>query len=59
MAFSFFKIGDLEKKLHINRRTYYRWEAAGKISKAKRDPMSKQRFWTEADIQKFKKVTGR
>ncbi len=50
---------DIEKILNISRRTYYRWEEAGKVPQAKRDPMSKQRYWTEEDIKRLKKITGR
>ena len=54
-----FQIKDVEKALHITRRTYYRWEEAGKIPKAKRDPMSNKRYWTKKEIEKLKKITGR
>ena len=54
-----FQIRDIEELLNITRRTYYRWEKAGKIPKAKRDPMSNKRFWAEEDIKKLKKMTGR
>jgi len=54
-----FQIRDIEERLRITRRTYYRWEAAGKVPKAKRNPMSNQRYWTEADIKKLKKLAGR
>lgn len=52
-------IVDVEKILGISRRTYYTWEKLGKIPKARRDPMSKYRYWTEEDIKKLKKKTGR
>ncbi len=52
-------IEDLIKFLGISRKTYYNWEEAGKVSKPKRDPMSNYRYWTEADIKKLKKLTGR
>jgi DNA-binding transcriptional MerR regulator len=52
-------IADIEKILSINRRTYYNWEELGKIPKARRDPMSKYRYWTEEDIIKLKKITER
>ena len=54
-----YAIKEIEKILSITRRTYYRWEAVGKIPKAKRDPMSRKRYWTEEDIKKLKKITGR
>lgn len=52
-------IEDIERILGICRKTYYNWEKAGKIPKAKRDPMSKFRYWTEKDIEKLKKITER
>lgn len=52
-------IEDIEKILRICRKTYYNWEKSGKIPKARRDPMSKFRYWTEEDIKKLRKITGR
>ena len=52
-------ISDVEDMLDITRRTYYRWEEFGKVPKAKRDPMSNQRYWNEKDIKHLKKITGR
>ena len=52
-------IEDIEKILNISRVTYYNWEKAGKVPRAKRDPMSGYRYWTEADLKKLKKITGR
>ena len=52
-------IEDIEKGLGITRRTYYNWEKLGKVPKAKRDPMSKFRYWTEEDLKKLRKITGR
>ncbi len=52
-------IEDIEKELRITRRTYYNWEKLGKIPKPKRDPMSGYRYWTEEDLKKLKKITGR
>jgi DNA-binding transcriptional MerR regulator len=54
-----FQIRDIESILNITRRTYYRWEKAGKIPKARRDPMSDKRYWTKEDITMLKKITGR
>ncbi|PIZ83330.1 MAG: excisionase [Candidatus Omnitrophica bacterium CG_4_10_14_0_2_um_filter_44_9] len=53
------RMEDIEEILGIPRRTYYRWEEAGKVPKAKRNPMSNQRYWTAEDIAKLKKLTGR
>ena len=52
-------IEDIEKVLRVKRKTFYYWEKTGKIPKAKRDPMSNYRYWTDADIKKLKKKTGR
>lgn len=54
-----YQISDVEKILDIDRRTYYRWEQLKKIPPAKRDPMSNQRYWTEEDIKRLQKITGR
>jgi len=54
-----YQIKDIERILNITRRTYYRWEDAKKIPEAKRDPMSNQRYWTDKDIDKLKKITRR
>jgi len=54
-----YSIEDVVRELGICRKTYYNWEASGKVPKSKRDPMSKFRYWTEEDIKKLKKITGR
>ncbi len=53
------RMEDIEDILGIDRRTYYRWEAAGKVPKTKRNPMSNQRYWTQKDVERLKKITGR
>ena len=50
---------EVARLLGITRRTLYNWEKAGKIPKTKRDKMSNYRIYTEADIKKLKKLTGR
>ncbi len=50
---------DLAKILGVTTRTIYNWEKAKKIPKPKRDPMSRYRIYTEQDIKKLKKITGR
>ncbi|MFH1189526.1 MAG: hypothetical protein V1682_02405 [Candidatus Omnitrophota bacterium] len=52
-------IEDIEEIFSIDRKTYYNWEKAGKVPKAKRDPMNRYRYWEEEDISKLKKLTGR
>lgn len=54
-----YHIDEIVKALGISRKTYYNWEEAGKVPRAKRDPMSDYRYWTEADLKKLKKITGR
>jgi len=45
--------------LGISRKTLYLWEQAGKIPQAKRDPMSRYRFWSEQDLKELKMITQR
>ncbi len=52
-------IKELIKALGISRKTYYNWEEAGKVKPAKRDKMSGFRYWTEADVKKLVRLTGR
>ena len=52
-------IEDIERMLKVSRKTYYNWEKAGKVPKAKRDPMSNFRYWTEEELRRLKKITGR
>lgn len=54
-----YKISDIERILKVDRRTYYRWEKLKKIPPAKRDPMSKQRYWTDEDVKKLREITER
>lgn len=45
--------------LCIYKRTLLNWEEAGKIPKAKRDPMNNYRYYTNADIKNLQRITGR
>lgn len=45
--------------LGIYKRTLFNWEAAGKIPKAKRDPMNNYRYYTGQDIKILKRTTQR
>jgi len=49
----------LQKILKVSKNTLIRWEKAKKIPPARRDPMSKYRYWTDEDLKKLKKITGR
>ena len=51
-----YKISDVEKMLSVNRKTLFYWEKVGKIPPAKREVMSNYRYWTEADLDKIKKI---
>ena len=52
-------IKDIIKILKISRKTYYNWEKKDKIPASKREPMSGYRFWTQKDLEKLRKITGR
>lgn len=52
-------IQDVARVLGVTKRSIYNWEKAGKIPKARRDPMSRYRIYTEEDLQKLKEITGR
>lgn len=52
-------IQDVARILGVTKRSIYNWEKAGKIPKAKRDPMSRYRIYTEDDLKKLRKITGR
>jgi hypothetical protein len=54
-----YSLKHIMKMLGVSRRTLFNWEKAGKIPKAKRDPMNNYRYYTETDLQKLKKITGR
>ena len=45
--------------LGITKKTLYNWEIAGKIPKAKRDPMNNYRYYTKKDIKILKEITKR
>lgn len=45
--------------LGIFKRTLFNWEAAGKIPKAKRDPMNNYRYYTQEDVDLLKRITKR
>ena len=45
--------------LGVYKRTVFNWEKAGKIPKAKRDPMNNYRYYTDEDIKHLKNITRR
>jgi DNA-binding transcriptional MerR regulator len=46
-------------KLGIFKNTLYNWERKGKIPKAYRDPMSGWRLYSQKDLERIKKLSGR
>jgi len=52
-------IQDVARILGVTKRSIYNWEKAGKIPKVKRDRMSNYRIYSEEDLKKLKKITGR
>lgn len=50
---------EVTKMLGITKKTLYRWEAQGKIPKAKRELASNYRIYTTRDIERIKKLTQR
>lgn len=50
---------EVADNLGIYKRTLFNWEAAGKIPKAKRDPMNNYRYYSDTDIVKLRKITKR
>ncbi len=50
---------DVAKALGVNARTLMNWEKGRKIPKAKRDPMNNYRYYSDEDIKKLRKITGR
>ena len=59
MAEKRYLIKDVIRLLKISRKTYYNWEKAGKVPEAKKEPMSRYRYWTKGDLIKLRKITGR
>ena len=49
-------IKDAERLLNVRRENLFYWEATGKIPKAKREIMSRYRYWTKKDIELIKKI---
>ena len=46
-------------QLGIFKNTLYNWERKGKIPKVYRDPMSGWRLYSEKDIERIKRISGR
>jgi excisionase family DNA binding protein len=55
----YYRVSEVCKMLGIFKNTLYNWEQKGKIPKVYRDPMSKWRLYSEKDINRIKKISGR
>jgi DNA-binding transcriptional MerR regulator len=55
----YYRVSETCKALGIFKNTLYNWEKKGKIPKAYRDPMSGWRLYSQKDINRIKKITGR
>ncbi len=55
----YYRVSEVCKILGIFKNTLYNWEKKGKIPKAYRDPMSRWRLYSEKDIEKIRKISGR
>ena len=53
------RVSEVCKMLGVFKNTFYNWEKKGKIPKAYRDPMSGWRLYSQKDINRIKKITGR
>ena len=55
----FYRVSEVCKALRIFKNTLYNWEKKGKIPKAYRDPMSGWRLYSQKDIDRIKRISGR
>ena len=55
----YYTVSEACKMLGIFKNTLYNWERKGKIPKAYRDPMSDWRLYSQKDIEKIKRISGR
>ncbi len=55
----YYRVSEVCKALGIFKNTLYNWERMGKIPKAYRDPMSGWRLYSQKDIERIKKISGR
>lgn len=54
---SYYTTQEIADRLQISKKTLYRWESAGKIPKAKRDPHNRYRKYTNEDIKFIEKLS--
>jgi DNA-binding transcriptional MerR regulator len=50
----YYRVSEVCKMLGIFKNMLYNWERKGKIPKAYRDPMSRQRLYSKEDLEKIK-----
>jgi len=55
----YYRVSEVCKAVGIFKNTLYNWEKKGKIPKAYRDPMSGWRLYSEKDIEKIRRISGR
>ena len=55
----FYTTAEVSNLLGITKNTLFNWERAGKIPKARRDPMNNYRTYTEKDIKKLRIIIDR
>ena len=55
----YYRVSEVCKMLGIFKNTLYNWEKKRKIPKAYRDPMSGWRLYSEKDIERIKRISGR
>ena len=55
----YFTAQEVADMLKINKITLYRWEAAGKIPKARRHPMNKYRVYTKEDVGRTQRIINK
>ena len=55
----YYAVSEVCAVLGIFKNTLYNWERKAKIPKAYRDPMSGWRLYSQKDIERLKKISGR
>jgi len=55
----YFKVSEVCAMLGIFKNTLYNWEKKKKIPKARRDPMSGWRLYSEKEVQTIRRISGR
>lgn len=51
----YYTTADVANMLKVNKMQLYRWEASGRLPKARRHPMNDYRVYTAEDVGKIKK----